>query len=235
MGDQRPIAGLLRQGDGGFGAGGQQGRLERIDIIRQGGKLGVHAGIESRTRLPWHCFQQLVAAIPPIADARSAAGCASRFPRADSSSDRLSAPPRHRLLWPHEASAVQTLGIKRQAQAIVPNRLQQRAAATPKDEDITRERIPTEPSCTSSARPGTPRRMSVWPVASQIRTLLAIGITRATPPARAAGRPGLHRCQRGPDVRCQARSRSDQAHPRTAMPMPSAVSHQAVRPPCLPT
>lgn len=51
MHDQRPIAGLLRNRDGGFGACGQQGCLERIDIIRQGGKLGgkccVHVEVES--------------------------------------------------------------------------------------------------------------------------------------------------------------------------------------------
>ena len=35
--------------------------LERLDIVRQGGKCCVHAGSESRTRLPWYCFQQLVA------------------------------------------------------------------------------------------------------------------------------------------------------------------------------
>ena len=44
-----------------------------------------------------HRFQQLAATTPTIAVARSAAGCASRSPSKGSSSDRLSAPPRHRL------------------------------------------------------------------------------------------------------------------------------------------
>ena len=47
MRDQRPIAGLLRNRDGGFGACGQQGCLEGSDIIRQGGKCCVHVEIES--------------------------------------------------------------------------------------------------------------------------------------------------------------------------------------------
>ena len=61
------------------------------------------------------------------------------------------------------------------------------------------------PSCPSNARPGMPRLMSVRPVASQIRTLLATGITRARPPARAAVPPGSRRCPRGPVLRCPAR------------------------------
>ncbi len=44
MGDQGQVAGFLRQGGGNVGACGQQGCLERVDVIRQGGKLGVHAG-----------------------------------------------------------------------------------------------------------------------------------------------------------------------------------------------
>ena len=50
MGDQRAIAGLLRQGSGGLrgdpgdiGACGQERCLERVDVIRQGSKLGLHA------------------------------------------------------------------------------------------------------------------------------------------------------------------------------------------------
>jgi hypothetical protein len=42
------------------------------------------------------------------------------------------------------------------------------------------------PSCTCKARPRIPRRISVWPVAIQIRTPAETGITRAMPPARAA-------------------------------------------------
>ena len=45
--DQGQIAGLLCPGGGDIGACGQKRRLERIDIIRQGRKLHVHARIES--------------------------------------------------------------------------------------------------------------------------------------------------------------------------------------------
>ena len=37
------------------------------------------------------------------------------------------------------------LGIKRKAKANVPKRLEQRSAATPEDEDVTRKWIPAEP------------------------------------------------------------------------------------------
>ena len=49
-GDQRAVAGLLRQGSGGLrgnpgdiGPCGQERYLERVDVIRQGSKLSLHA------------------------------------------------------------------------------------------------------------------------------------------------------------------------------------------------
>ena len=91
---------------------------------------------------------------------------------------------------PDEASAIEPLGIKRRAKALVPGDLYQAAGAAAEDVKVagalgSRFR----PCCTCSARPCMPLRISVWPVATQTRTPPAIGITApatATPPSPAS-------------------------------------------------
>ena len=71
QGDQRQVAGLLRQRRGGLGgdpgdigACRQERCLERIDVVQKSGKLGVHSRSESRTGPPWYRFQQPTACYP---------------------------------------------------------------------------------------------------------------------------------------------------------------------------
>jgi hypothetical protein len=83
--------------------------------------------------------------------------------------------PAHRLR-PDEASAIQPLGVERQPDPIMPDRLDQRSAATPEVKDVAGERVTAQALLHQQAKPGMPLRMSVWPAAIQTPTPLAIGI-----------------------------------------------------------
>ncbi len=62
--DQRQVAGLLRPGGGDIGERGQERCLERVDVIGQGGRIGVHARSGSRTGPSWYRFEQPTACYP---------------------------------------------------------------------------------------------------------------------------------------------------------------------------
>ena len=112
-------------------------------------------------------------------------------------------------LRPDKPTSIQTFGIQRQAEAIMPKRLNQRTAPSAKNVDIAGERITAETFLHLQGQTPHPRRISVCPDAIQIRTPVGIGITRATPPGPGAERPGSRRYQPAPACRYQVRSRSN--------------------------
>src|SRR5215216_2376958 len=78
--------------------------------------------------------------------------------------------------WPDEAPALQPLREQAHALAVVPQYLDQPAAPAPEHEQVPLCGLRCNVSCTSTARPSKPLRMSVWPVASHTRTSLWIEI-----------------------------------------------------------
>ena len=151
-------------------------------------------------------FQPQPIAILPLAVARFAADAASRSPRGDSSSDRPSAPPRRRSSAAKRSRLRSSRLAYSDSHPIVPERLEQRAAAPAEQEHIARERIAAQPllhqqrhSRHAAAHVRMPRRQPIL-------TLLAIGIMRPRRSTRGAERPKRRRYPRGSGARCPTRS-----------------------------
>lgn len=107
---------------------------------------------------------------------------------------------------PDKTATVQPLRVERQSNSIVPQGLDQRTAASA-EHDGSRPRL----SCTNNDKPCMPLRMSVWPVAIQIRAFEEIGIIDAPEPAAPA--PALpHRRWRRQSLDDPCQSRSPSAH-----------------------
>ena len=81
------------------------------------------------------------------------------------------------------------LGVERHADPVVPDDLDQVRAAATKDVEIAAMRVTAERLLHLQRQECMPRRISVWPTASQTRTPEGVGIIRAAPPARGAGPP----------------------------------------------
>jgi hypothetical protein len=82
---------------------------------------------------------------------------------------------------PDEAGALQALGIERHADPGMPENLDQIAPSAPENMQIAGMRIAPGASCTCSAKPLMPLRMSVRPTASQTRTPEGTGIIESSP------------------------------------------------------
>src|SRR5207237_1071297 len=86
--------------------------------------------------------------------------------------------------WPDEATALQPLGVKRHADPVMPDDLEQVTSGASKAIKIARLRVAAQRLRTCSASPFMPLRMSVRPTASHTRTPLAAGIIVAPAPRR---------------------------------------------------
>ena len=71
---------------------------------------------------------------------------------------------------PDEPAMFETLGVKRQADAVVPENLDHIAATASENEEIAGVWITPKPFLNLQRHPFMPRRMSVTPPASQTRT-----------------------------------------------------------------
>jgi hypothetical protein len=119
------------------------------------------------TRERPHRLSQSVAAIRPRRAARCGAGSACRSRPAYSPSGRTRSPPPIGRRRQDEPAALQPLGVQRQPDAVVPQNLDQIAAA-PLEDKTDRRRADRAPAPAAPAGSGRslPRRMSVTPPAS---------------------------------------------------------------------
>ena len=90
-----------------------------------------------------------------------------------------------------EPATLEALGIERQSKPVVPEDLDQVAAASPEDVEITGIGVTTERFLDLKRKPFMPRRMSVTAVASHTLTSDGIGIIDDRGPRSPA--PGLRR------------------------------------------